>query len=212
MTGLSNIYDIIEIRLITGGFQHGQRLRAESLRVEFGCSASTIREILLKLSAQGLVTSHEQRGFRMPELSDKLLNDLARVRINLESEGVAASIKRGGVGWESRLTAAHHKLSHIESRVTGDPDPSLIELWNAAEQEFHETLIDACGNDVMRTLHRNIYKRFRQQIISTDRKFDYAPENIQQHKGIVEAAFERDEHLVKKRIYEHLSRNLTETP
>ncbi|HAB37221.1 MAG TPA: GntR family transcriptional regulator, partial [Rhodobacteraceae bacterium] len=49
--------------MITNGFEHGQKIRAEHLRKEFGCSASTVREALFRLSTLGLVQFQEQRGF-----------------------------------------------------------------------------------------------------------------------------------------------------
>ena len=58
--------------------------------------ASTVREALFRLSAQGLVNFQEQRGFRVPEKSPVLLAELTHVRILLEAEGAALSIRNGG--------------------------------------------------------------------------------------------------------------------
>jgi len=60
----TDIYDSLQVRLISAGFEHGAKLRAEVLREEFGCSASTVREALFRLSTVGLVVFQEQRGFR----------------------------------------------------------------------------------------------------------------------------------------------------
>ena len=64
----NNIYLELEKRLTTNEFLHGTKLRAEILRVEFGCSASTVREVLFRLATEGLVDFKEQRGFRVPDL------------------------------------------------------------------------------------------------------------------------------------------------
>ena len=140
----ADIFDDMRHRLITGEFGYGTKLRAEKLRHDYNCSASTVREVLFRLSTVGLVEFQEQRGFRAPFQSVERQHELTHMRILLETEGACLSIRMGGVEWESRLTAAHHKLSHIETRVrsSGDLIP-LLGLWSRAEQEFHETLIDA---------------------------------------------------------------------
>ncbi|NDR58434.1 GntR family transcriptional regulator [Pseudoruegeria sp. M32A2M] len=198
-------------RVVSGEFAPGQRLRAEQLRSEYSVSATTMREILLRLSTVGLVDFQEQRGFRLPEQSFQLQNELTQFRIILECEGASLSIRNSSVEWEARLSAAHHALGHIESRVhVGEPSAELLSLWVRAELDFHRTLIGGCGNEVLKQTHLAVYYRFRQQLITSDSGFYWVPKNIEQHKGIVDAALDKDEELVRRLISEHLLRNLTD--
>ncbi len=209
MNSSASIYDNLRDRVVNGEFEPGQRLRPQGFSTEYDCAAATIREILFRLSTVGLVDHHEGRGFHLPRQSPELQHDLTTFRIMLECEGACLSIRNGGVAWEARLSAAHHKLSHIESRVhTGPKTSNLLALWTAAEQEFHQTLIDACESDVLKETHAVIYFRFRQQMIISDSKFTFVPENIEQHKRILDAALAHDEDLIRERIHDHLSRNL----
>lgn len=205
----ADIYTETRHRLMTAGFDHGQRIKADDLRAEFGCSASTVREALFRLSTVGLVEFREQRGFRVPERSRQLLHELTHLRVLLEQEGTCLSIRAGGVAWEARLTAAHHQLSHIEKRIheTDDPSP-LTDLWFRAEMEFHDTLISACGSSVLKEAHGRVYARFRQQLMVEDRSFDFISMNIQHHHDIMTAALSGDEGLTRRRIHEHLARHM----
>lgn len=204
-----DIFDDMRHRLIAGEFRHGSKLRAEILRKDYNCSASTLREVLFRLSTVGLVDFREQRGFRAPEQSAERQHELTHLRIILESEGACLSIRLGGVEWEAQLSAAHHKLSHIETHVrsSGSVQPHL-KIWSRAEQEFHETLIGACGTDLLIRTHQVIYAQFRQQIVSAEANFGYVPQNIQEHQSILDAALARDEDLMRRRIHDHLARNL----
>ncbi len=205
----SRIYDDLHSRVVNGEFLPEQRLSADKLRADYDCSASTLREILFRLSTVGLVDFQEQKGFRLPAQSRELQHDLAQFRIFLECQGACLSIRLGGVAWEARLSAAHHKLSHIETRVhSGQKTPELLTLWTAAELEFHQTLIDACGSPTLQQTHSVIYQQFRQQMISSDREFVFISENVDQHKAILDAAISHDEDLTCDRIISHLSRNL----
>ncbi len=202
------IYQHLLQRLVTGEFSPGQRLQAELLRHEYQASATTLREVLFRLSTQGLVVFLEQRGFRVPEHSDALQHDLTRTRILLECEGARCSIERGGIAWEARLSAAHHELKHIEMRARTQCGQELLALWSEAELKFHRTLIEACDSPVLLALHMQVYLRFRQQLITKDKEFAFIPENIEQHQGILDAVLLRDKALVCERIVAHLSRNL----
>ena len=205
----TDIFGTLRYRLMTNGFAHGQKVRAEHLRQEFGCSASTIREALFRLSTLGLVEFRDQRGFRVPERSPQVLKELTHLRVLLEAEGTAMSIRFGGIAWEARLTAAHHQLSHLEMRLqTADDTAPFVDLWFAAERQIHETLISACGSDSLRSTHHQIYCRFRQQLMVEDRAFDFISNNIQHHQQILDAALAGDEMLTRQKIHDHLARHL----
>lgn len=205
----TDIYQTLKFRLVSNGFEHEAKLRAEVLRDEFKCSASTVREVLFRLSTVGLVNFQEQRGFRVPPRSARKLNELTHMRVLLESEGTVLSMRKGGVPWEARLTAAHHQLSHIEKRIHAQEDPSgLIGIWFSSENDFHQTLISDCGSETLKQMHRRIYAQFRQQLMVADRQFDFITDNIQHHAAILEAALSGDEDLTRARIHDHLARHL----
>ena len=204
----TDIYETLHYGLITNRYAHGTKLRAEQLRVDLGCSASTVREVLFRLSTVGLVTFQEQRGFRVPERSAPLLAELTHLRVLLEGEGAILSMQFGGVAWEARLTAAHHQLSHIESRIHASKDPSdLVDLWTRAEWEFHETLISACGSDTLKSMHAQVYARFRQQVMLADLSFEFITDNIRHHQQILQAALSGDAAATRGKIADHLARH-----
>lgn len=205
-----DIFEDLRRRLISGEFPYGARLRADELRKSYKCSASVLREALLRLSTLGLADFQEQRGFRMPEYSIERQHDITSMRIMLESEGACRSMMSGGVDWESRLTAAHHRLSHIESRMSslGMVD-ELPRLWSEAELEFHQTLVSSCGSPVLMELHLIVYHRYRQIKIEADAALTDLAANIKEHRNILEAAISGDQTIMRHRIFEHFKRHLS---
>lgn len=208
-TQTADIYRDMHLKLTTGAFPLGAKIMPDPLREDYGCSANTLREVLLRLSSAGLVVFEEQRGFRAPAADLRRLHDLTEFRILLEQEGAARSIRNGGVAWEAHLAAAHHKLAHIEAQIarSGDIRP-LLELWSAAEWEFHDSLSAACGSPVLRETFGRIYDQFRQQIITRDSGFGHKRDNVVEHQKIVDAALARDEAACRAAIRDHLSRHL----
>ncbi|MGX9357494.1 GntR family transcriptional regulator [Roseobacteraceae bacterium S113] len=207
----SDIYSDLQRKLMTAVLRPGDKLKPADLQADYGCSPNTLRDVLLRLSNLGLVRFELQRGFRVQPTSPERRRDVARFRIMLEQEGAAASIRDGGFEWETALTAAHHKLSHIESQIERSDDyTTLMGFWSDAELEFHETLISACGSEMMIETFNRTYCQFRQQMVNEERDFgaSYFRSIIAEHQAILNAALARDEVTCRRAIYDHLKRNL----
>ena len=65
-------------------------------------------------------------------------------RLN-EGAAIRLSVRRGDVAWESRLLAAHHLLGSVRKHERA-----------RAHVAFHETLLAACGNEVLLDICRRL--------------------------------------------------------
>ena len=207
------IYTDLERRLVTAQLKSEERIKPADLQQEYGVSANTVREVLLRLSMVGLVDFENQRGFRVAQVTTARRCDVARFRIMLEQEGVTLSMNHGGVAWESRVSAAHHKLKHIETQVARDGMIDVhMALWSEAEVEFHETLISACGSPLLRATYANVYVQFRQQMVGLEPNFSppYFSEIVMEHQVIHDAALARDATACRTAIANHLARHVRE--
>lgn len=207
----TEVYRDLHQKLVTAGFPPGAKLKPSELSTEYGCSANTVRDVLMRLLTTGLVTFEDQRGFRVAPSSADIHDDIVRFRILLEQQGVAMSMEKGGVAWEAQLSAAHHKLTHIEATIErAGLSAEHMQLWSDAEREFHHTLIAACSSPVLIETYRNIYDQSRQQLLA--RHSDFGPRYfnaiIAEHRAILDAALTRDEDACAAAIFDHLKRNL----
>lgn len=207
----ADIYDDLHRKLMTAVIKPGERLKPADLQGLYGVSANTVRDVLMRLLPTGLVEFEEQRGFRASPSSSERRSDVTRFRILLEHEGAERSIRLGGLEWEASLSAAHHKLSHIESQIAHVTDVSpYMDVWSDAEIGFHTTLIAACGSPILMETYDRIYTLFRQQVVGAERDFgaNYFEAIIREHKAIVDAALARDVNRCKAAIVDHLARSL----
>jgi DNA-binding GntR family transcriptional regulator len=204
-TTLGTIYRSVKARLMAGEFPAGEKLRPDALRDTYDVSASAMREVFLRLAHERLLKQEEQRGFRVPEADARRLTELMNLRILLECEGAADSIRSGDVEWEAQLYAAHHKLGHIEQKMqdAGDIAP-FIPIWTRIDWEFHDTLMSACTSVSLRAAHRNIYEQFRQQVVAEMSSAGFRPETIPEHAAILNAAVARDIPACQAAIAAHL--------
>ena len=210
-TETPNIYEDLQQKLMNAAFRPGEKLKPSELQGAYGCSANTIREVLFRLTNVGLVTFESQRGFRVAKATVAVCNDITRFRILLEQEGVTSSMRLGGLKWEADLAAAHHALVHIEHEIEREGElADSIELWSQAELNFHNTLIAACGSDILRETYSRVYLQFRQQMVNLQRDFGsgYFRTIITEHQNILDAALSRDGQACRKAINDHLKRNI----
>lgn len=209
--GTPDIFADLQRRLITRQFLPGQKLKPAELAGEYGVSANTIRDVLMRLSLGGLVEFQDQRGFRASETSLEKRRDITRFRILLEQEGAARSMQLGGLEWEAQLSAAHHKLRHIEGQVATADNPEVnMGLWSDAEVDFHRVLISACQSEILIETYARVYSQFRQQMVSVERDFgsNYFHAIIREHQQILDAALSRNIEECRQAIYDHLKWNL----
>lgn len=201
----ADIYWDIRQRLIFAHFAPGSKLKPEDLRLPYGCAASTVREVLFRLSCDKLVDFEEHKGFRVPQVSKQMCNEAIEIRILIECEGAGLSMIKGGLEWEAKLTAAHHKLAHIEGKFsTAQNDRNLFHIWCKCEWEFHETLLSECGSSLLREQHRDIYDLHRIHMIGLSTGTGFREDNITEHRAIMEAAIGRDVDACKEKIVSHL--------
>ncbi|MEM9797418.1 MAG: GntR family transcriptional regulator [Pseudomonadota bacterium] len=204
------IYADLQHRLLTGGFVPGDKLMPGALQHEFGCSANTVRDVLLQLSKVGLVDFAIQRGFRARQVSPERRSDIARFRVLLEQEGAVRSMRHGGLGWEARLNAAHHSLVHIENEIARAGDgASVVGIWSDAELTFHRTLIGECRLPPLIETFESVYMQFRQQMVGLEQHCvpDYFRQIIQEHQAILDAAISGDADRLRQAVEGHQIRH-----
>ncbi len=175
--------------IVFGRLRPGARLRLEAMAASYGTSVSTLREILSRLASEGLVAAEGQRGFRVAAVSADGFRDVAAMRLMLETHAIPLSFAAGDLDWEGKLVAAHHKLAVLERRMmAGEADQA--ERWKHYDREFHHTLIDACGSQMLLDLYGGVYDQYvRYQMVAVVFRGAIAAE---EHRALLDCALRRD--------------------
>jgi len=182
-------YDRIRADIVFGRLGPGVRLRLDRLAEVYGASVSTLREILSRLSSEGLVIAEGQRGFRAAPVSPEGFEDVAAMRLLLETYALPLSFAAGDLEWESRVVAAHHKLAFMERRMLAG-DKKGTELWKRYDREFHQSLIEACGSQTLLDLYGGVFDQYlRYQMVAVVFRGEIASE---EHRILLDCALTRD--------------------
>ncbi|TPG49901.1 FadR family transcriptional regulator [Roseomonas nepalensis] len=144
------LYGQILERIIAGELREGDKLPSENQICQaFSVSRPTVREALMRLHADGLVTTRQGSGtFVKKRPSDQLtrlvsVSDIAgmlrclEVRIGLEGQAASLAAQRRSVPEMERILEA---LATLRASFTDEAVPAL------ADYAFHRAVAKASGN------------------------------------------------------------------
>ena len=190
------LYGQILERIVSGALKAGDKLPSENqVCRSFGVSRPTVREALMRLHADGLVTSRQGSGtFVLKRPSDKLTRfatgaDIAgllrcfEVRIALEGQAASLAAQRRTTDQLGEIARALDAL-----RTAFDRDG----LPTDADYGFHRAVARASGNtlfaDMLGTLHATIQQTMAVALsITREGSKERARRVIEEHEAIVDA-------------------------
>lgn len=191
---------VIRNEILDGTFAPGSPLREAALAGRFGVSRRTIREALLSLSEQGLVSRRHNTGAAVRRFTAHDISDLYRVRRMLECEGA-----RNVAG------ADHHRLADVddafdallEAAQGGSSSVALAE----ADMAFHGAVIALSGSPAIDEFYERISAQMTYAITILQRQ-DPEPSMtdgvVAEHRAIRDALAHRDLYEAQRLILEHI--------
>ena len=205
-------YRIIRADIISGARPSGERLRIEMLKTIYDIGPTPLREALQKLSTEGLVLALEKRGFMVSPLDLDEFSDLNIARIEIEKVALSRSIALGDRQWESRVVAATYLMNKEDAALLASGN-GVSDAWEAANAEFHATMIAACGSKwllQMRDHLQDMCERYRRSSISQSiRKTGNGNRDVgKEHAAISNAVLARDARLACQLTESHYMKTL----
>jgi DNA-binding GntR family transcriptional regulator len=206
----------LQARVLSGELPSGARLRQEALAEEFGVSRTPVREALRKLQASGLVELRPHRGALVRGLSPREIRDAYEVRAELEAlaaEVAAVRIRqeqldrlhRAQGQFRDALRRVAARRSHNGRRRLSAED---ISAWGRANDEFHQVIQEAAGNQVLVStlvhLHRSFPRDLSRTVLSENTNL--LAENVAEHEAVLEAIERGDSDAARSLMHQHVLR------
>lgn len=190
--------------LLAGTWAPGERLMPGPLAAEFEVGPGVIREALTRLAADQLIINEPNRGFRVMTMDPQQIENLLEARRVNECAAIRLAIQRGDREWESRVVAAHHRLTNPAPDSTDDERA-------AAHHDFHLTIMSGCGNDRLVEICESLFRAselYRQWAQHTARTPGGRNQH-REHSEIVKAIIDRDSERAVELHERHLERTVT---
>lgn len=204
-TRSGRLYAQLRRDILDGELPPDSRLAFADLVERYVCSIGSLREVLQRLSEQGLVESVAQQGFRVMAISSEDLKDLIEARIEIEVAALRHAVADGDVSWEARAVSAHHVLARTPAVSEQDPS-QFTDEWAYVHAEFHKALLSGCRNRRLLAAAaslRDAAEMYRRWTIpfGVDRARDSAGE----HSALLNAAITREADQAAELLVKHIS-------
>ena len=201
-------YRRIRSDIIFGRLLPAQKLKLDRLKEIYGVSISTLRELLNRLTSEGLIVAESARGFEVAGVSAENLKEIANLRQLLECHALQQSFAAGDMEWEGRVVSAHHKLAVMEKRMLAG-DRSAPETWKRYDWEFHHALLSACGSKALLETHSAVYDKYlRYQMIAVVFRGEIAAD---EHRQLLDCALSRNAATAQAVLVKHIQDCVTYT-
>lgn len=136
------VSDALRAALISGRMRPGVLYPAPALAQMLGVSATPVREAMLDLAREGLVEVARNKGFRVTEVSDRELDELAEVRMLLEVPVMGQVADRLTDETRARLEELREAAALLERTAASDDLVTYMQL----DTEFHSRFLSLHGN------------------------------------------------------------------
>lgn len=213
-TQATQILERLRNEIVAGRIPPGERLIVSALAESVGAGQTPIREALMRLVSEGLVTLEDQRGFSVAPVSRRELIDITETRAEIEALAVRSSIENGDDRWEGNLLGAYHRLS--KSLKRGEDGFSINADWEDRHNNFHGVLVSACTNKVLLQLRAQLYDRADRYRKLSTRYLKVPRDDLGEHETIMNAALARDGAAAAETLKAHIRLTaqiiLAETP
>lgn len=196
------LYRTIKDDILRGALAPREWLRIDLLRERYDTGASPLREALNRLSAEGLVVQHDQRGFMVADIDDKDVAEIIFTRCSLNEIMLPAALANGDQAWEERVVLAHYHLSKIPPFTT---DGRVNDEYLERHREFHISILAPCGSRWLLELSEKLFdwtQRYQNLALRGDivGSRDIASE----HNELVKAVLARDVSRSIRLLNEHV--------
>lgn len=131
--------DDIRARIVFGDIPMGATLSENTLASELGVSKTPIREALLQLKSEGLVSIQPQRGSFVFDMSASEVVQLGDLRETLEQAAVRAAMKHDA-------PALADDLRSIVADMRKALDRNDAVAYRRQDAEFHRAFFERSGN------------------------------------------------------------------
>lgn len=198
-------YQQIKAMILRRELVAGQFINEAQLQEMLGIGRTPVREAVLALAQDNLITVHPRKGIEITRPSPKALHDIFEIRLMLEPLILRQCFETIDLDWTvgMRATLASHQDD------TADAVPAAVTLVEL-DNRFHLELTDTLHNHYASRLMRSLADYLNLIRITTWRPERYHQSN-REHIAILDAILTRNADEACRLMESHLQQSYLET-
>lgn len=189
------IYTSVKDRIIACKMLPGETIYEDRLAQEFGTSRTPVREALLKLCNDNLVSIIPRKGTFVSHITVQSVYEIYQVR-HLIEPGVAAMVRTDVT--QEKLQEFSRRFEKLKSKDDTIPD------WFAVDREFHTYLVECTHNHTLMAMFEGIMNHQQRISILASKLPHRLEDTAVEHQAIIDALLVQDPEKIKRTVTDHI--------
>jgi len=194
------IADRLRARIIDGSFRLGEQVTEAAIAQQLNVSRGPVREALQRLSQEGLLVSHRNRGVFVLELSPADITEIYVARQAVETAAAREILAAG----EAAVRKAARQLARIIARL---PDAVAARDWAKVAEldlKFHTALVAASGNARLSRMFVTLAAESRICMVHVKISYRRFDELVAEHQELIDLLAAADAEGLHNALVRHM--------
>lgn len=175
----SMLVDQIRDDILTGVFKADERVRQELVADKYNVSRIPVREALMQLEAQGLLSFVPQKGFVVRGMSRAEVEDIFELRLKIEPDLIACVVENAG---EDTFADAVRLFEHMNVEYAANGTSNEFANFHI---DFHLALMQSSKRERSKEMARHLYILSERYI--RRHHCDHGEQAEREHRDILDA-------------------------
>ena len=192
------VTDSIRQAILDGVFAVGDRLGEVEIAQQLEVSRGPVREALVQLRGEGLVTMELHRGASVVRLGVDDIGELTSLRTTLESFAITLAVERAT---EEDLASLYAVTTEMEAAIA-DGD---LQRLSSLDIRFHDGIYSAARHDRLVTAWHTIRSQMLLFLLTrAQANHDYLAISLAEHRDLIDVIRRRDAPAARAMIESHV--------
>jgi DNA-binding GntR family transcriptional regulator len=195
-------YQRLKQKILDNDYPPSAQVLESELAREFNVSRTPVREALVRLEQEGLLTIVPRHGARISALSPSDMREIYELLMSLEPTAVELLARRRPSSAE--ISTLVEACDAMESSLKGSP-PDL-KAWAHADEAFHINLARLCGNRRLAAMIMQVWDQAHRARMFTLSLRPLPVKSTQEHRAVVDAILAGDSERARTLYVDHRRR------
>lgn len=182
-----------------GTFGPGDQLGEAALARSLGVSRGPLREAMQRLTQEGLLVSHRNRGLFVPDLTPESVSDMYLLRTTVETAALERVLRSGAA-----TIAADALDDAVDGMAALAAEPRSAAMV-AADLDFHHALVEAASSPRLSRVHETVLVETSMCLHAMRGTYTDAESRLAEHREIAAAVRAGDAGRARSLLVEHMN-------
>jgi DNA-binding GntR family transcriptional regulator len=190
-------YQAISTAIANLQFKPGEALKQDHLARWLSISRTPVREALRRLEQDGIIQTQPGRGLVVTELTLKDVEDMLEMLRLMDAHAAYLAARR-------RTSEQADRLAQVARALLAAAERHDVEAWSIADKPYHEIVLAASGNQLLRHTIEDLRRRLHRVTINSATRPERLLECTHEHLKVADAIVRGDAAAAAELMQAHI--------